>query len=39
MAIVPFGSTSATQWGFRPQIFAEMTGMGKFASSKHKLAL
>lgn len=35
MAVTPFGSTSATQWGIRPQIVARSTTIAKFASSRH----
>ncbi|XP_027335011.1 chaperone protein dnaJ A6, chloroplastic-like [Abrus precatorius] len=38
MAIVPFGSTSATQWGIRPQLFARSTTTGKIASFNHSVA-
>ncbi|XP_020214961.1 chaperone protein dnaJ A6, chloroplastic isoform X1 [Cajanus cajan] len=37
MAIASFGSTTATQWGIRPQIFVGSTGMGKIASSRHNV--
>lgn len=39
MAVTPFGSTSATQWGIRPQIVARSTTIAKFASSRHKSVL
>lgn len=38
MAISPYASTTATQWGIRPQIFAGSTGMGKIASFKNNVS-
>ncbi|CAL5203808.1 unnamed protein product [Lathyrus oleraceus] len=35
MAVTPFGNTSATQWGIRPQLLARSTTMAKFASATH----
>ncbi|MED6168961.1 Chaperone protein dnaJ A6, chloroplastic [Stylosanthes scabra] len=37
MAISPFGSTFATQWGIRPQVFARSSFVGKNASSSHNV--
>ncbi|XP_057429216.1 chaperone protein dnaJ A6, chloroplastic-like [Lotus japonicus] len=37
MAIVPFGSTPATQWGIRPQLLVRSTAMAKIASSTHNV--
>ncbi|KAK2443689.1 Chaperone protein dnaJ A6, chloroplastic [Trifolium repens] len=34
MAVTPFGNTSATQWGIRPQIIARSSTIAKFASSR-----
>ncbi|GAU36342.1 hypothetical protein TSUD_321810 [Trifolium subterraneum] len=36
MAVTPFGNTSATQWGIRPQIIARSSTIAKFASSRDK---
>ncbi|XP_058786985.1 chaperone protein dnaJ A6, chloroplastic-like [Vicia villosa] len=35
MAVTPFGNTSATQWGIRPQLIARSSTMPKFASASH----
>ncbi|XP_061336569.1 chaperone protein dnaJ A6, chloroplastic-like [Gastrolobium bilobum] len=35
MAIAPFGSASATQWGIRPQLITRSSAIGKIASSCH----
>lgn len=36
MAVTPFGSTSATQWGIRPHLISRSSTLAKFASSGHK---
>ncbi|XP_061344550.1 chaperone protein dnaJ A6, chloroplastic-like [Gastrolobium bilobum] len=37
MAITPFGSTSAAQWGIRPQLLLRSSMTGKVASSSHNV--
>jgi len=39
MAVTPFVSTWATQWGIRPQIVARSTTIAKFASSRNRWVL
>jgi len=36
MAITPFSSTSAAQWGIHPQLSVRSSITGKVASSSHK---
>ena len=37
MAVTPFGNTSATQWGIRPQLIARSSTIRKFASSNNNV--